>query len=231
MNEEWIKGEYSRTAAGTSYETQFNRESTMTYRCEETEEVWLKGNLRPVVGLALTTIVAAFVCSAVVIVWDASPLVGWLLAGLLAGTASIVVTLAAIAWRPRLSYRQGMLRVRLSPLVLHEVPLESVECFFLGSSAVDSGRKTAVTRRVGTLVMRIADRSIAWQERPTFTPWGQWKEGAVVFDGRWCEPLSIGVARGLSAKLVDAKRATDGGGGEGPVNAVKSHANDGGQDS
>jgi len=202
----------------------------MTHAGEESEEVWLKSNLRPVAGLALAAIVVAVVCSPVVVVWDASALAGWLLAGLLAGVASVVLTLAVIAWQPRLSYRQGMLRVRLSPLVLQEVPLESVECFFLGSSAVDSGPQSEATRRVGTLVMRIAERAIAWQERPTFAPWGQWKEGAVVFDGRWCEPLSIGVARGLSAKLVEAKRAAGGGGVESPVNAVKSQAHDGGQE-
>jgi hypothetical protein len=63
------------------------------------------------------------------------------------------------------------------------------------------------THRVGTLVMRVAERFKEWQARPTFTPWGTWQEGAIVFDGRWCEPLSVELARRLSGKLVDAKRA------------------------
>jgi hypothetical protein len=60
---------------------------------------------------------------------------------------------------------------------------------------------------VTTLVMRLAEREVDWGERPSFAPWGKWEDGAVVFDGRWCEPLSVDVARRLSGWLVEAKRA------------------------
>ena len=57
------------------------------------------------------------------------------------------------------------------------------------------------------LVMRVAERAADWQARPTFVPWGTWSDGAIVFDGRWCAPLSVELARQLSGKLVAAKRA------------------------
>jgi hypothetical protein len=102
--------------------------------------------------------------------------------------------------------------VRLAPFVAHDVPLEFVECFFMGSHVLPGadGRDDLPGRRVGTLVMRIAERAAAWQARPTFAPWGTWAEGAIVFDGRWCEPLSVELARSLSGRLVDAKRAAAG---------------------
>jgi hypothetical protein len=36
--------------------------------------------------------------------------------------------------------------------------------------------------------------------------WGSWEDGNVVFDGRWCEPLSQAVARDLSGRLLEARR-------------------------
>jgi hypothetical protein len=36
--------------------------------------------------------------------------------------------------------------------------------------------------------------------------WGSWEEGNVVFDGRWCEPLSPAMARDISARLLEARR-------------------------
>ena len=104
--------------------------------------------------------------------------------------------------------------MRLSPTVVREVPLDVVECFFLGSAALggEAQRRTDVwSRRVTTLVMRLAERAVEQQRRPTFAAWGTWNDGAIVIDGRWCEPLSVDVARRLSGLLIEAKRAAAGG--------------------
>jgi hypothetical protein len=104
----------------------------------------------------------------------------------------------------------GYLRVRLSPTTVEDVPLDAVECFFQGSNPIDrSGELTFgdhAAFRVNTLVMRLAERAADFSKRATFTPWGTWDDGYVVFDGRWCEPLSADLARRLSRQLVDAKR-------------------------
>jgi hypothetical protein len=55
--------------------------------------------------------------------------------------------------------------------------------------------------------MRLAERFADYAKRPTFTPWGTWDDGYVVFDGRWCEPLSADLAKQLSRRLIDAKRS------------------------
>ncbi|MEI6240363.1 MAG: hypothetical protein WCR51_08230 [Planctomycetia bacterium] len=174
-----------------------------------TEEVWLRGNARPA-ALLVAAAVATGTALAVLTLLPQTSAVGLPLAigfALLAGP--VVAGLGFAAVQPRLSRRGDMLRVRLAPLAAHDVPLEFVECFFMGSHVLPDPqeRDDVPTHRVGTLVMRVAERATAWQARPTFAPWGTWDDGAVVFDGRWCEPLSVDLARRLSARLVDAKRS------------------------
>ena len=129
----------------------------------------------------------------------------------LAAGAAAIGGLAVAASRPRLERRGDCLLVRLSPTQVHELPLEIVECFFLGSHSLEPEgvppRDDVVTHRVGTLVVRIAERALAYRERPTFGPWGTWQEGSIVCDGRWCEPLSAERARWLSGRLIEAKRS------------------------
>lgn len=187
-------------------------------------DVWLRGNVRPVLGLAaVAALVGAGLTAAVFLA--GGPTAGQWLAGAywlacaywLVATGS-VAAFAAVAMRPRLVHRidprgQSVLEVRLAPGSSHAVPLDAIECFFMGSQRLEAEEDVAgdrPTHRVGTLVMRVAERAKDWQARPTFAPWGTWQEGAIVFDGRWCEPLSVELARRLSGKLVEAKRAAAG---------------------
>lgn len=172
------------------------------------EEVWLRGNARPAsllvaVAACAGTALSVLACLSATAAVARPILLGY---GLVAGP--VVAGLAFAATRPRLCRRGDALRVRLAPLTAHDVPLEFVECFFMGSHALPDpqGRDDVPTQRVGTLVMRIAERAVAWQSRSTLPAWGTWADGAVVFDGRWCEPLSVDLARRLSGLLVAAKR-------------------------
>jgi hypothetical protein len=89
------------------------------------------------------------------------------------------------------------------------VPLEFVECFFLGSrlEPPPPGDDSTGGARVRTLVMRIAERAVDHAARPTLPLWGAWSEGSVTFDGRWCEPLSVDLVRRLNRDLAAAKRS------------------------
>lgn len=181
-------------------------------------DVWLRGNVRPVIGLAAVAAIIGAALAAAVFLGGATPPGRWLVCGYSLVAAAVVAAFAAVASRPRLVHRvdarQGsVLDVRLAPGKAQTVPLDAIECFFMGSQRLESEETVAdeqPTHRVGTLVMRVAERFKEWQARPTFTPWGTWQEGAIVFDGRWCEPLSVELARQLSGKLVDAKRAAAG---------------------
>jgi hypothetical protein len=183
----------------------------MTNAGSQHAEIWLRGNVRPVASLALMTALVAGGLIAIVGMRANGPLAWLFMAAVGAISAGVVGTLASAAARPRLQLRGDSLQIRLSPTAVQDVPLDAVECFFQGSNPIArSGESTCGDRaafRVNTLVMRLAERAGDVASRPTFTPWGTWEDGYVVFDGRWCEPLSADLARGLSRQLVDAKRA------------------------
>lgn len=188
----------------------------MTGPADDREEIWLRGNVRPAVLLAGFLVVAALP-----LLWlgarsNVGPLVRW--GAGMAGIAAVILAAAAVAVAaaPRLVRRGAIMRVRLRPLRTWDVPLDAVECFFLGSNPLVSDPAAGPTpRRVGTIVMRIAERAAPWHDRPALASWGTWQGGNVVFDGRWCEPVSMDVARGLSRRLLDAKKQEAAAGGAG----------------
>lgn len=187
----------------------------MVSAADERCEVWLRGNLRPVLGLALV-VVAVLAAVAAAVLWAGSTPLGWGVVVALAACSGVVVGgCLAIAARPRLVRSGGVVRVCLTPLSAHDLPLEIIECVFSGSASLaaeaagspeDERLDDGEGRRVGTVVMRLAERAAAWRERPTLSPWGSWRDGYIVFDGRWCEPLSPEFVRGLSQRLIEAKR-------------------------
>lgn len=169
-------------------------------------EIWLQGNVRPAVGLCAAVAVSGSLVMAAVAALRPPAAVAWAAATIcLAG----VLVAGAVVWaarRPRLVHRGGVLEVRLSPLAVQRIPLEVVECVFPGSHLLGVGEPDAADRRVNTLVLRLAERAVEWRSRPVVPAWGSWDDGNVVFDGRWCEPLSPELARGISTRLLEAKR-------------------------
>jgi len=167
-----------------------------------------------VAGLAIATAVAAAAALALI------PLVGWpgwfvwAVASLAAAAAA---ALAAIGWaaaRPRLTLAGDRLEIRLHPLATERVPLDVVECVFRGTEPLAGGPADAEPAfRVGTLVVRFAERAAEWRSRETFRPWGTWSDGHAVIDGRWCEPLSGAAIERVAAGLIEAKRRLADGGG------------------
>ena len=178
----------------------------MTGTASERSEVWLRSNPRPAVaGAAVAGLAMAMV---VAVLWT----VGgpgwcwWAVALAAAASVPIVAALVVTASLPRLVRQGNRLRVRLSPLAAEDVPLEIVECVFPGSSPLVGTESAAAPRRVGTVVVRLAERAVDWKERPTFAAWGTWSDGHVVIDGRWCEPLSLEVTKQLGQRILEAKR-------------------------
>lgn len=177
----------------------------------EPAEVLLRGNVRPVVGLA---VVVATVFAAVVVATRSTDARQSLRGPVAAGAVLAAVAvgmLAVAAARPRLRCSGDALLVHLSPTRVERLPLDVAECFFPGSNPLTRGGEQTCEHhaafRVNTLVLRLAERADDYRARPTFTPWGTWGDSYVVFDGRWCEPLSPDLARRLGHRLVEAKRA------------------------
>lgn len=171
-------------------------------------EVWLRGNVRPVAGLAVITIIVAAAAIAGLVAaglgWAA-----WFVGGSAAAAVAAAALVARAAASPRLARAADRLEIRLAPGRVEAVPLEVVECVFRGSELLpESGAEDVSSRlRVGTLVVRFAERATEWQTRPAFGPWGTWNDGHAVIDGRWCEPLSRETVQRIAAQLLEAKRA------------------------
>jgi hypothetical protein len=171
-------------------------------------EVWLRGNVRPVAVLAAATGVAA----AAAVAGFAAAGLGWAawIVGAVAGAALAAGALVAReAAAPRLARDGDRMMVRLALGRVERVPLEMVECVFRGSERLPEheGDEATSGRRIGTLVVRFAERAAEWKERPAFRPWGTWDDGHAVIDGRWCEPLSRETVERIAAALLEAKRA------------------------
>lgn len=173
----------------------------------ERRAVWLRGNVRPVAGLALSTIVVA-TAAAVGLVAVGLGSAAWLVAGIAAAVLVAAAVVARAAAAPRLACVADRLEIRLAPGRVERVPLEAVECVFRGSELLPEpgGDEASPRLRVGTLVVRFAERETDWKARPAFRPWGTWSDGHVVIDGRWCEPLSRETVQRIAADLLAAKR-------------------------
>jgi len=177
-------------------------------------EVWLRGNLRPVLALAAAAVALAAVGLGSLVLAGAP---AWGLAAV-AGVAGVVLgavaAVAAVAANPRLSRDGESLVLCLSPGRIERVPLEVVECIFRGTEPLGAAAGAAADEprgRVGTLVVRFAERDGRWHERTTFHPWGTWADGHAVIDGRWCEPLTRETIERVAADLLAAKREVTGG--------------------
>lgn len=193
-------------------------DASMATTRNEPHEVWLRGNVR--IALILATVAAlldggAAIAVLIAVMGGGGPVAWWGVAAIAAASASGLMLLAWAAARPRLVRAGDALLVQVSPLVQRKVPLDVIECFFPGSNPLDAdgsptcGEQAAF--RVGTLVIRLAERAVDYRAGDTFTPWATWEDSYLVLDGRWCEPLSPALVKDLSSRLVAAKRATPAG--------------------
>ena len=190
------------------------KEGNTTVSPKDPREVWLRGNAR--IALILGTLAVLLdgggLCAAVMAVSGGVGSVPLLAGAAIAATAgSGLMLLAWASARPRLVRQGDRLLVQVSPLVQQEVPVDVVECFFPGSNPLDADGSPACAEqaafRVGTLVIRLAERALDYRAGDTFTPWAIWEDYYIVLDGRWCEPLSPTLVKDLGSRLVAAKRA------------------------
>ena len=176
--------------------------------------VWLRGNHRlaallgaAAIGLLVVAAGTSLLSRAAEEGW--SPVPAILAAGLSAGG----IAAAAGSWlatRPRLLQRGDILLARVGPVRVDRLPLAAVEAVFLGSQPLDGrGREVSAdvaAFRVGTLVVRIAERAVGCAGWTGGGPWAFWEDGYLVIDGRWTEPLTAETVRRVNGRLIQAKR-------------------------
>jgi len=120
-----------------------------------------------------------------------------------------MVGMSLIAWqlqRPRLAYRAGQLRVyqRWGPPL--RVPIQAVECFFLGHGPANLPGRQLAKAETANVVVRLAERATEYSKRRVFPLWGRWCDGYITIAGAWCEPLTPALLARLNDRLRVAQQ-------------------------
>jgi hypothetical protein len=167
------------------------------------QEVWLRTNRRALLTAMVLPMVAvfagAYLCGADAVAARAAG------ATLAVGGSGLSLLLAVQCFKPRLALRDDRLRFWLRSGPPLEVPVELVECFFLGhtEAKLSLGSRAA---RVVTIVARLAESAHQYKQRDVKPALGHWSDGYIAICGTWCEPLSLAVANRLNARLSAAQQ-------------------------
>lgn len=145
---------------------------------------------------------------------------GWGLLWMVPGTGFSLLAGVALAMlfrlvrTPRLAYSDGTLLVYLRALRPECVPIEHVECFFLGQGSSDipvSGPSAASTDpQTANIVTRLSESAREFHQREVRPFLGQWCGGYIVIRGTWCEPINGHLMQRLNQRLVLARREQQG---------------------
>ena len=171
-------------------------------------EIWLRTNTRALLLGMIPPALLALVGAVLLAGWIGAP-PSWLRATggvLLAAGAAAVLALAWHLRQPRLAYDDGHLLVWLRSGQPIRVPIEAVECFWLGQAPSFLPGKRHEQTETAALVIRIAERAVEWRQQLVKPQLGKWCEGYVTIRGTWCEPLGIDLVNRLNQRLADLTR-------------------------
>ena len=131
----------------------------------------------------------------------------WVLAFIVVGVAWAALRELRQLLTPRLAGNGDRVVVGLAAGHRYEIPLDVVECFFLGQA--DTGLTTAamVGAEARTVVVRLAEKASQWHRRDVPARWGHWCDGYITLRGTWCEPISVERVNALNHELAQWKRA------------------------
>lgn len=176
-------------------------------------EIWLRGNQRLLwAGLAVPLLVA--LASVFLIVWSCfvSELSTMLMAMGIVGLVLGIVIGGLIAWvgrLPRIAYDavEREIIMFLPGPKPYAVPLDIVECFFLGSGITQMPGQPSRDVQTKNIVVRLAERAEAWHRRDLTLSIGKWCEGYITIRGLYCEPFDVETIKRLNTLLHQAQQA------------------------
>ncbi len=171
-------------------------------------EVWLSPNRRiyAVASVILGIVTLGLAIFAFLGVWLPNY---WLAA--IAGALTIVsawtcgILLYAMR-RPRLAYGDDQLWVYLDPQDPVGVPIEIVECFFLGQGPSFLPPVQGKEQETQNIIVRLAESAVDWKHREVPDRFGHWCEGYITIRGAWCEPITRDRMQELNRRLAEVHR-------------------------
>jgi hypothetical protein len=173
---------------------------------KSTSVIWLRGNRRLRAAALLASVCVAlggltFLAGIPVPFWGR--VVG---ASVLGMALWSFLRLAWFVGAPRIRCDGRSLLVNLGEIRPCAIPLEAVECFFRGTGPTLLSSQGAASVRVGTIIIRIADRARQWHQRPVLRWLGSWSGGYVSLSGLWSEPITPQLLADLNRRLVAEHR-------------------------
>ncbi|MCH2129011.1 MAG: hypothetical protein MK179_07685 [Pirellulaceae bacterium] len=107
---------------------------------------------------------------------------------------------------PRLAYEDGHLLVYLRNIRPIAVPIQYVECFFLGQTTTLVQDRSGNEIDAQTVVVRLAESATQWERCEVKPSLGSWCDGYITIRGMWCEPLTIQRVNQLNRRLAEIHR-------------------------
>ena len=139
----------------------------------------------------------------------ASGFVRWAAVGISLPAAYLLGLTLYLMRRPRLAYAQGCLLVYLRPGKPIRVPIDVVECFFLGQGPTllpNPLRGADHIEETSTIVIRLAESAEEWKHVDVKPAQGLWCDGYITIRGTWCERIDAALLQRLNQQLVEAHR-------------------------
>jgi hypothetical protein len=166
-------------------------------------ETWLNPNRR-ILTVALLLPLAMAVCGALLVGTRTGP--GYRSGGLclLLFSALLGSWFIRNMFLPRLGYQRGSLLLRLGGAVPVAVPIQCVECFFLGRANLAHSGIAGLESKVSSVMIRLDETAKDWKMRKIKSRLGSWEEGYIVVRGTWCEPINDQLVASLNKRLRQA---------------------------
>jgi hypothetical protein len=173
-------------------------------------ECWLRTNVRATsLGFVVPGLLAAAGVVLIVLLPGAAGagVWRWVGAALLLASAAMTAAVVYMLRLPRLAYEAGQLLIYLRGTAPLRVPVELVECFFLGNAPSMMPGARSSESKATSIVVRLAERAKDWESRDVNPALGQWQCGYITIRGTWCEPISRETMQRLNDRLIAAHRA------------------------
>ncbi len=174
-------------------------------------EIWLRTNARAVWFGTVLPLLAGLLGFMLLVGLAGHEPPGWVRivgAVILALAAVAILALLGQLRKPRLAYADEHLLVWLRWGTPIRVPIEMVECFWLGQAPSLLPLKRHQHSETAAVVIRIAEKAAEWHHQDVKSQLGTWCEGYITIRGTWCEPLSVRLVNRLNQRLAEVTSAT-----------------------
>jgi len=172
-------------------------------------EVWLRPNRRALMlGLLLPALLLLGGGWLLAVALWSGLWIGWSVLAAVVMLVGLGLGLQLVFWMrvPRLAYENQHLLVYLESAVPTRVPIEIVECFFLGQGSSELPKLEGKDPETANVIVRLAESAKDWRHRDVRPTLGHWCEGYITLNGAWCEPIDAEALKRLNQRLVSEHR-------------------------